>query len=408
LLLWVGQVQGVLAAAVSPADLLQKADEIKLNDYGEVVRLLKVLDDRQSELTAAEREYLDYLHGWDGVYKGDFGPAIKKLATLQDTAKDPTVRFRAGATVVNALALHKDYDAAYSRLNSLLSLLPQVTNGGARQQGLLIGTYLYNEVGQFKQGLRLAQTVIDENWAGKGACRGGQVKLQALYRSHKLRQVGPELQAGLDACARSGDVVMANALRVDAGRLYLQNQQYDEVIALLMEHYDDMVKTHFRRHVAEYDALLAKAYRGKAARPMARKHALDVIQNADANEFTESLADAYDVMYTLAKDEGDFKSALAFHEQYAVAHSGYVGEDHARYLAFERANHANAASQLQNETQDQEYRVAQLERELRAETVQTRRLYIAMLVLAVLLVAFWAYSSKRSQVRFMSFSRFDG
>ena len=94
-----------------------------------------------------------------------------------------------------------------------------MASGEARQHGLLIATYLYNQVGQFQQSLRLAQTIIDENWAGKGTCRGGQVKLQALYQSRTLPRVGPELRAALEACARSGDVSFESAIRVVAQAL---------------------------------------------------------------------------------------------------------------------------------------------------------------------------------------------
>lgn len=402
--LWLGAFGGLLvwaaqgAFASDAADLLSRADQVKLSDHAEFARLLKVLDSRVSDLSPAEREYFDYLHAYGSGYDGDEEGAIKKLAALQDSAHDTTVRFRAGATVVNILALHKRYKEAYSRLNTLIALLPRVTNGEARQQGMLVAAFLYMDIGQYKLSLRLAQTIIDENWAGKGVCKGGQVKVRALYLSRKLQEIGPEMQAGIDACAKAGEIAFENAIPLEPARAYLRHKQYDEVIALLTGHYDDVVKSGYRRMISEYDSLLAQAYRGKSASPMARKMALEAIQNTDADQFTQPLADAYSVLYELAKDQGDFKSALAFHEQYAVANRGYLDDEHARHLAFQSVSRETSANQLEFEAQSKQNRESQLQRELNAKGAETIRLYVTLLVLIVAFVGFWVYHARRSNL----------
>ena len=394
------------AFAAGPAELLSKADGIKLVDHVEFTKLLQTLDGRVSELSATDREYLEYLHGWSSAYNGDNEAAIKKLAALQDSAQDITVRFRSGATVVNILAVYKRYKEAYSRLNTVLALLPKVSNGEARQQGMLIAAALYMDLGQYKVSLRLAQTIIDENWAGKGLCRGGQVKLRALYQSRKI-PVGPEMQAGIDACVKVGEVAFENAIPLEPARIYLGHHQYDEAIALLTEHYDDVMKVHYRHMISEYDALLAQAYRGKSASPMARKLALEAIQNTDANQFTEPLADAYSVLYELAKDQGDFKSALAFHEQYAVVNRGYLDDDRARHLAFQSVSRESSASRLQVEARSEQNLEWQLQRKLNAKASETTRLYVTLVVLITAFAGFWVYRARRSNLQLTSTSQFD-
>ena len=387
--------------------MLTRADQIRLTDHAEFIRLMQELDGRMSELSPVEREYLDYLHGWKNTNDGDYDAAIKRLSALQNSAKDPMLKFRADATLVNALALHKRYKEAYSKLDTVLTLLPQVTDGGARQQGMLIAAYLYNQIGQYRLSLRLAQSIIDENWSGTGVCRGEQVKLQALFGSLKLQEAGPELQAGMDACAKTGDVLFETAMPLDLARIYVQRRRYDEAIALLTEHYDAVISTRYRRMISDYDAVLAQAYRGKSASPMARKLALEAIQNADANQFTEPLADAYSVLYELAKDQGDFKSALAFHEQYAVANRGYLDDDRARHLAFQSVTRESSANQLQVEARSEQNLESQLQRELEARASETTRLYVMLLLLVTLCTGFWIYRARRSNLQLTSTSQFD-
>jgi tetratricopeptide (TPR) repeat protein len=411
--LWLRAFAGLLlcvaecSLAASPTEMLTRADQIRLTDHAGFMRLTQELDGRMSELSPVERQYLDYLHGWTNTYDGDYDAAIKRLSALLDSVKDPMLKFRAGATLVNALALHKRYKEAYSKLDAVLALLPQVTDGGARQQGMLIAAYLYNEIGQYRLGLRLAQSIIDENWTGTGVCRGGQVKLQALYRSGKLQEAGPELQAGIDACAKTGDVLFENAMPLDLAKIYVQRRQYDEAVALLTAHYDAVIRTRYRRMISEYDASLAQAYRGKSASPMARKLALEAIQNTDANQYTEPLADAYSVLYELAKDQGDFKSALAFHEQYAVANRGYLDDDRARHLAFQSVSRESSANQLQVEARSEQNLESQLQRELDAKASETIRLYVTLLVLVSVFAGFWVYRARRSNLQLTSTSQFD-
>jgi hypothetical protein len=403
LLVWAAQA----ALASNLGDLLSKADQVKLTDHAEFRRLLKTVDEHASELSGEEREYFDYLQGYGSVYDGDYEAAIKKLTPLQDSARDITIRFRAGATVVNSLSLHKRYKESYSRLNTFLVLLPQVTNGEARQQGMLIAALSYKDVGQYKLSLRLAQTIIDENWAGKGVCKGGLLKLQALYLSRKLQEVGPEMQAGIAACVKAGEIAFENAIPLEPARVYLRRHRYDEVITLLTEHYDDVIRSGYRRMISEYDSLLAQAYRGKSAAPMARKMALEAIQNADANQFTEPLADAYSVLYELAKDQGDFKSALAFHEQYAAANRGYLDDDRARHLAYQSVSRESSANQLQIEEQSEQNRESRLRRELDAKAAETTRLYVTMLVLVALFSGFWIYWARRTNLHSARATQFD-
>jgi hypothetical protein len=272
---------------------------------------------------------------------------------------------------------------------------------------MLVAALSYKDVGQYKLSLRLAQTVIDENWAEKGVCKGALLKLQALYLSRKLQEVGPEMQSGIDACAKAGELAFENAIPLEPARFYLRRKQYDEAIALLTEHYADVVKSGYRHMISEYDSLLAQAYRGKPAPPMARKMALEAIQNTDADQFTEPLADAYSVLYELAKGQGDFKSALAFHEQYAAANRGYLDDESARHLAYQSVSRESSANQLEIEAQSEQNRESRLQRELNAKGTETTRLYVTLLVLVVLFAGFWIYQARRSNLHLTSNSQFD-
>jgi len=192
-----------LACAAEPdgaAELLKKADDTRTSNFVEFTATVESVEKLQSGLSPTQREYLRYLEGWKSAYEGDTQTAIARLTTLIEDGKDVTLRLRAGATAVNVLVFAKRYEEAYTRLADVLHLLPEVSDGGAREQALLNAAELYNGVGQYELALGYAQQVIDANWGGHGFCKGWEPKLQALYESGQVKSVGPELRTAIDSC----------------------------------------------------------------------------------------------------------------------------------------------------------------------------------------------------------------
>jgi diguanylate cyclase (GGDEF)-like protein len=396
------------AARVQDAvQLLQKADAVRTSNYEEFAAILQSVAQHAEDLPVAQLDHLRYLEAWKSAYDGDNETAISRLNALADRSNDVTLRLRAGATAVNVLQLARRYEDAFSRLNGVLDLLPQVADKGARQQSMLDAAQLYGEVGQYDLSLSYAQAVMDENGDGRGVCKGGRLKLVTLYDSGRLRSVGSELQSSVDACLKVGEINNANAVRVSAAKIYIGQSRFDDAIKMLQAHYGEVQASHNPRLISNYDALLADAYRKKGVPGLARQFAWNVT-GSRVKEFNDQLVTAYRVLYEVAKQQGDFKAALAFHEDYAAADKAYLDDVSARHLAYQKVNHENIANKLQVEALNKQNHVLQLERALSAKAVETSRLYIGLLTMTIVFIALWAYRTKRSQLHFQSLSQMDG
>ena len=387
--------------------MLRKADELRTVNYDEFVTILRSLQQSREDLTAPQRDYLLYLEGWKSAYDGDNEIAIARLDTLADAPVDLSLKLRAGTTVVNVLQLSKRYEEAFARLSRNLELLPRVSDKAARQQTLVVAGQLYSEVGQVGLALSYAQTVIDENWDGRGVCKGGRIRQWALYEGGRLKSIGPEMQSAINACVKKSEVVNANALEVVAAKVYIDQRQYDDAIKLLQGHYDEVKTTRNPRMRAMCEALLADAYRRKGIPSLARQFASGVT-GSPMKEYGDALVTAYQVLYEVAKGQGDFKAALAYHEQYAAADKAYLDDLSARHLAYQKVNHENIASKLQVDALNRQNHVLQLEQQLSNKRVETSRLYILLLIMTLLFIGLWAYRTKRSQLHFQTLSRLDG
>jgi diguanylate cyclase (GGDEF)-like protein len=399
------------AVALQPdeaAKLLQKLDSMKTSDPAGFATLLQSLASDSKDLTSAQQETVRYFQAWQRAYDGEYDTAISRMRVIIAQSRDVALIFRAKASIINLLILSSRYEEAFADLNPLLALLPTVTEGPAREQGLVVAAQLYNEVGQYDLGMSYAQKLIDENWHGRGVCKGQDLQLRALLKSGKLSLTDPRIAATLDTCTRLHELGYANFIRTYVATLYLAENRADEAVQLLTDHYDETLGTRFRRLIATYESLLAEAYRQQGDRAQARRFAARAIESAAISGYTEPLVRAYRLLYELAKQEGDFKAALEYHEKYAAADKGYLDVVTAQQLAYQRVAHQAMASKMQIQTLNKENHVLQLERELGAEAIENSRLYIALLLMSIGFIAFWAYRTKRSQLHFMSLSRLDG
>jgi diguanylate cyclase (GGDEF)-like protein len=387
--------------------LLQKADSIKSANHAEFIAILDSLDARAAQLSGAQKEFLRYLKGWNATIEGDDETAMSLLRQSIQQSHDVTLQFRARSTLMNLHELTRHYDAAYAELDRLVQLLPRVSDQGAREQALMNAAQLYRGVGQTDLSLRYAQALIDENWAGRGVCRGGQQKLAALYESGRLATVSAEAQAVTAACTKLGELGYANEINTHVAKLYIGQGRFDDAITLLKDHYDEVLRIQNPRLVADFDALLADAYRRKGFAVLAQKFASDSVAHTVKSHYPQTAAKALEVLYDLAKQQGDFKSALAFHESYVAADKGSLDEVSARQLAYEKVVNENTADKLQVAALNEQKQVLQLQTALGAEAVENSRLYIALLITILAFIGLWAYRVKRSQLHFMSVSRRD-
>jgi diguanylate cyclase (GGDEF)-like protein len=398
------------AAPLHPevAQLLARADELRTGDYQQFNVILQSIEKQRSSLNAAQQEYLLYLQAWKAGYDGDATTCLARLTALLQNSTDPTLRMRAGATMVNMLVFGKRYEEAFARLSEVLALLPQVTDGRARQQALLNAAELYNGVGQYDLSLSYSQQIIDANWGGRGFCTGWHQKLQSFYYGGRATSVGPDFYAAVDDCVKNGELGYADSIRVVGAKEFVKLKQPDAAISLLKPRYEAVQSERNPRLLSHLEATLAEAYHLKGSAPLAQEFATHVTETMNRDEYSEPLVTAFQVLYELAKQRGDYKTALDYHEQYAIADKAYLTDLSARHLAYQTVNHQDLANKLQVEALNKENHVLQLQRELSSKAMETSRLYIALLTMAVVFIGLWAYRTKRSQLHFQNLSQLDG
>ena len=396
------------AALDDPSKLLEYADSIKSAKSDEFAGILAQLEASGAQLSPNQVLYLRYLRAWQIGYGGDYKTAIPMLRAVIDESGDPTLRFRATVTVVNSLAIAARYEEAYSRLSEMLEALPAIKDSVAHEQALVVAAILYNGAGQYALARNVSDRLLAEHASEKGVCEGWQLKITALNKSGELQPASPEFQQGIDACTKAKEPLWGNLIRLDLAKAQLRAERPGETIRLLGINEPEARRTRYPRLISDVDATLARAYVKSGDLESAQKYALMAVDSSVKNEFTEPLAEAYEVLYEVAKKHGDSDGALGYHEKYASVDKGYLSDASVRTLAYQMVNQQVLDKKRQIDALNEKNQVLLLQQKVDAKSAETERLYILLLLSGLAFIVLWAYKTKRSQIHFMKLARRDG
>jgi diguanylate cyclase (GGDEF)-like protein len=410
--LLVAMLMGTALAAVpisdDPAQLLTRADGIKTSDHAEFIQLMKRLGGEANELSPRQQIYLHYLQAWEVGYQGDYESAAPLLNAVIAESADATLRFRAGTTLANNYVIGSRFEDAFARINQLLDQLPQIVDKDARIQALGVAAFLSNEAGQYDLGLSYASQMLRENPIGDGNCKGRFFQVQSLYESGKFAMLDKQPAEAIDACNKASEFLYANAIRVFVANFDIQHGQSSAAIKLLLKNYADVQRIGYPELISDFDSSLAQAYWNEGDITLAKQYAQAAVDKGVKHEFTKSLTNAYELLYLIAKKQGDPDAALTYHEKYMAADKGYLNDVSAKALAFQTVRQQVVAKKLQIDTLNKQNQILQLQQSLDKKASETSRLYIILLLVVVAFIAFWTYRIKRSQLRFMKLARRDG
>jgi diguanylate cyclase (GGDEF)-like protein len=408
LLMLAGTAFAAVPASSDPDQLLRQADSLKTSDHPEFVRLLDHIRSSKSGFSPAQDLYYRYLQAWETGYQGKYETATPLLNAVIAESSDPVLKFRAGTTLVNMLAIGSHYEEAFSRVSGLLDQLPRISDHSARIQALGVSSMLYNDAGQYELGLTYAEQMLRENQEGDGECKARVFQVQALYASGQFALFNANVQQAVDACVKTSELLYANGVRSYVANLDIQHGQPQQAIKLLQENYAQVLQIGYPELISDFDASFAQAYWNIGKVELAQKYALAAVDISPKNEFTKSVATSYGLLYLVSKKRGDLDAALNYHEKYMAADKGYLNEVSAKALAFQTVRQQVLAKKLQIDTLNKQNQILVLQQKLGKKAAETSRLYIVLLLGVLAFIGLWSYRVKRSQLRFMKLARRDG
>ena len=396
------------ASTQSVDQFLKRADQIKLDDNDAFSGLLKQLDAQSNQLTELQRDWLAYFHAWQSGYLGEYPQALAAFHDLLARVSDPTLRARTRISLIYDQVNAMHYEDAYATVSNLLESLPQITDRNAHFLVLITAAYLYTYAGQYDLALGYIDQAAAYDHSESSVCIVGDSRVEVLYESGKLRSDDTRIQPVIDACRRIGAVNdMNSAIRYQA-RALLDAHRADDASKVLRAHDAEVLASHSAALISDFRVTLAQACLLTGDLGHANEYAQSAIAYANKQPFAKSVTEAYDVLYQVAKRQGDDAAALAWHEKYAAADKGYLNDVSARALAYQMVHQRVLDNQRQLEAANDANRLLALQQQVEAQRARTRLLYMLLLLSGLLIVGGWAYRNKRSQIKFQKLARRDG
>jgi diguanylate cyclase (GGDEF)-like protein len=411
--LLLGLSVGVMAATAPAADdtaqLFARADSpLKMSHNDVFVTLIAQLESRAAKLSDADKWHLRYLEAWQTAYVGQNDKARSMLEAIATQSPDLNLREQARATLINIFGIAHRYEDAFSYLDQALDQLPHITNQSTRLHVLGEAAQLLIEAGQYDLAIGYADQMIATPSAGEYTCIAIVIKLDAEFRKgQSIDTIPSQFQRGITECLQAGDMLAVETIRRDMATLDMQLGEIGDAIAILQNNYADVQKLQYEDLASEYNSMLAEAFWKSGDTSQAEKYAIATVDVASKSGFSEPLIKAYQLLYQIARDKGDLRGALAYHEKYTVADNEHLDDTREKALAYQTASQQVEAKRSELDKLNKQNQILQLQQALDRKAVETSRLYIALLLTILASIAFWLYRMKRSQLRFMHMARRD-
>jgi diguanylate cyclase (GGDEF)-like protein len=388
--------------------LLQQADKIKYIHNDKYLAILKQLDAQSDQLTDIQRDWLAYFHAWQLGYGGEYEKALAAFQTLLSHTQDQTIRARSRISLIYDQINAAHLEDAYAAVSDLLEPLPQVRDHNTHFLILATASFLYDTAGQYDLALSYVDRMLAYDSSDHSVCLALSSRADILYTSGKLHVSDPSIQQGIDACQRIGNTLYANGIRIDVALSQIEQGRAADALKLLEPHDAEVLATRSATTISEFRSALARAYFATGDLNSAQKTAQSAIAYANTQTSAKSVASAYDVLYQVAKRQGDDAAALAWHEKYAAADKGYLNDVSARALAYQMVHQRVLDNQRQLEAANDANKLLALQQQVEAQKARTRLLYMLLLLSGLLIIGGWAYRTKRSQIKFQKLARRDG
>lgn len=390
------------------SSLLAEAENAKGVDYALFSDNLRQLKEGKVRLTQAQQWHLVYLQAWQDAFEGRYEGVAAVLQEVIDHTNDASLSVRATALLVHTEFLSRHYEKAYILAGTLVAKLPEVSDPLAKQQALSQVVQMMNDVGQHQLALKYARQMESLFPAGKNRCLADLAQVRSLRYVENLTSASPEFQKVIDSCLAVGQVVPANALRLDlAGQLY-EEGHFTRAITLLRDIEPSIRESEYRFHVASLHATLAMVYAGMREDAKARKFALAALAENSTGAVNWTVRTAELVLFQIAKRRGDADAALSHYEKYVTQKQDSADDAKARALAYQMVKQDVLAKKMKLDALNKQNRILQLRQTVSEKATETSRLYITLLLIVTASIGFWLYRIKHSQLRFQRLSQHDG
>lgn len=386
---------GVFAHA--PLDvLIAEADSVRTSDPQRVDRLLGDMEGMRALATPEQLDRITMIRIHRSITTGQSATAISELRGLLEHTTDAPTRFLAASMLANTYAVQRQFEDALRTLDVMLPLTEGIEDHELRHRGLMVAAIVYNQVGEYSLALRHVDTIAADGPTRRNECAIASIRFEAQNGLGRSFEDAPALEA-LRRC--DGEPIFAAFLRWHLARQMEMQGRIPEAIRLLSGSLSAVEATGYPFIIAQYHAVLAELSMRADERAAARRHAQKALAISKEAMSAEAIVKAHHVQYLLAMEDGNLAAALSAYRLYSEAERAHFNDVKSREMAYQVVRHQSLQQAQQIELLHQKNQLLELQKRVTEQRAQNWLLLALVLIAGMTSVGYWAYKTKRLQVR---------
>jgi diguanylate cyclase (GGDEF)-like protein len=370
--------------------LLQAADEQRSASPERYESLLSQLRMATAEMTQEQRDYLSFLLAYQAAYTDRYQQAEQLFKALMTPAKPVVLRFRAAFTLANVQIVRRQFVEAYSSLAYAMSMLHEVEDAKWRNRALLSAANIYSESGLFRESEDFLQQLTVAKLEPRDQCISQYLRIQNQHALN-VSQTLSEIEQISAQCEQTGELMIAQAVKVHQANFHLSNKAPQDALALMLKFMPEIEKTRYNRLLIQAYQVTAQAQAELGQHAAALQVLAKLITTAQNLPNSTPLVAGLKLQAELLAKEGNFEAAFQAHQQFAEAERAMRDERSAQALAYQRAQGELLNKNQQLRLVKEEFRVLELESQLKDQREQRSMIYITLLSIASILLIYVTY-----------------
>jgi len=392
---------------------LLKLDDTKISDVSAFKQDLLRLTSLDNQLTAIQKEFIEYFKAYQFVIDGDMNEAQIRLKKLFKTVDDMSIKIRIKSTLANIQAISREYDRALNNLDFVIKNVDLIPDQLLKSKVNLVAAVVYNSLEIYEMSAKYADLVLHDDVNAVYNCKSSVIKLRsAIKMSNDFDEA--TMHETIALCKKHGQQEYAHIMLL----AWLQNQiknfhasndsnGQQEALDMLLEKSDAIEQTKSRNLIGFKDLLLANAYAYNNNHQLAIEYANKAIDGSVKSGNTRQLVGALKVIKDDAIRQQKYKQAYEIMKQINQAEREIFNESKSKQMAYMTVMHSNLAKQLEIQNLKQNNQVLALENKLAEESSTKQQLIMLLVMSLLLLLVAWTFKIKRRHDYFKEVAEID-
>ncbi len=390
LLILVTFYAGQVFAAGKIDDLLEQADKVRSSDRVSFNRVMSELATHKSQMSSEQFNVLQLLEGYKAGIEGNYKSAETLLNQLINSDALLEVRFRAAFTLANIQSLSRNFVPAFTNLNLALSWIDKIEKPELRVQVLISAAYTYSESGLFDESQSYILQARQNTLTDRDSCLLGLLYRQNMHSRNETYE-GEQVSEIEQACNSANERLALAFMTALDSQLLESKQQHAAAYTLLQDGLAAAEQSKYPRLIADYYLGLARTSYALKEVTSATLYLDKIHAMSQSLGFSMPLVRSYELQTQIAEESNDISRALKFHKLFLKADRSLLDSRSEQQIAYHLAKGELLKKNQQLALVQEQFRVAELENELRNQEAQHTRLLVVVLVILSFGLIYFAY-----------------